>query len=64
MPNKTRKRFKQKSCKKNHLEIKHIDAKKGATLKCRMKTCRAHKYKSVYGSTGGNIRSNLGIFDY
>lgn len=25
--------------------------------KCRMKSCRASKYQSVYGSTGGSVRS-------
>lgn len=65
MPSKTRKCCKMsKHCRKHNLNTKHIDAKKGTKLKCRMKTCRAQKYKSVYGSTGGNIRSNLGMFDY
>ena len=59
MPNKTRKHY-----RKNNLETKHKYAKNGTNLKCRMKTCRANKYKAVYGSTGGSIRSNIGIFDY
>lgn len=29
------------------------------TTKCRMKTCRAQKYKAIYGSNGGSIRSNI-----
>ena len=50
---KTRKNCK-KGCNKN--------AKKGTQIKCRMKTCNAKKYSAVYGSTGGSIRSNIGIF--
>ena len=49
---KTRKNY--KDCNKN--------AKKGTQIKCRMKTCNAKKYSAVYGSTGGSIRSNIGIF--
>lgn len=48
MPRKTRKY-------KNH-------AKNGTKLSCKMKSCKAYKYKSVYGSTGGSIRSNNIIF--
>ena len=57
MPNKTRKHF-----KKHSLETTHKYAKNGTNLKCRMKTCRAHKYKAVYGSTGGSIRSNVALY--
>ena len=50
-----------KKTQKNHSKKKHMDAKKGTQLKCRMKTCRANKYKSVYGSSaGGSIRANIG----
>ena len=49
MPRKTRKHFR-----------KH--AKKGTHLSCKMKSCKAHKYKSVYGSNGGSIRSNISAF--
>jgi hypothetical protein len=42
MSNKTRKKLKYTHiCKKN--------AKKGALFKCRLKTCTAKKYQSVYG---------------
>jgi hypothetical protein len=54
MPNKTRKHRKTRS--------KHLDAKKGAHINCLMKTCRAKKYKAIYGSSGGNIRSNRALF--
>ena len=31
---------------------------KGTNIKCRLKTCRAKKYESIYGVTrGGTIRS-------
>lgn len=49
-----------KKTQKNHFKKKDIYAKNGTQLKCRMKTCRANKYKSVYGSTGGSIRANIG----
>jgi hypothetical protein len=33
-------------------------AKLATTRKCRLKTCKAKKYQSIYGlSRGGNIRS-------
>jgi hypothetical protein len=39
------------------------NAKKGTQLKCILKTCRAKKYQSVYGSTtGGRTRSNRPLF--
>lgn len=58
--NRTRKHCKSK--RKICLDRRHIDAKKATKIKCRMKTCRANKYKSVYGSSGGNIRSNVALF--
>ena len=51
----------RKNCKKNHRDC-NKDAKKGTQMKCMMKTCRAKKYKGIYGSTGGSIRSNRQIF--
>ena len=48
----------RKNCKKDCNKT----AKKGTQIKCRMKTCNAKKYSAVYGSTGGSIRSNIGIF--
>ena len=54
---KTRKNYKLK-----HEENKHKDAKNATQVKCLIKTCRANKYKSVYGSTGGNIRANRALF--
>ncbi len=39
------------------------NAKKATQMKCRMKTCRAKKYQSIYGSTGGSIRSNRNVFN-
>ena len=64
MPNKTRKHYKKRGhCKTHYLDEKHIYAKKGTELKCRMKTCRANKYKSVYGSNGGSIRSNIALYN-
>ena len=56
MANKTRKH------RKVNLDKKHLYAKKGTQLKCLMKSCKVHKYKSVYGSTGGTIRSNVVLF--
>jgi hypothetical protein len=52
------------NCKtrKNHNKACNKNAKKGTQIKCLMKTCRAKKYSAVYGSTGGSIRSNIGIF--
>lgn len=37
-------------------------AKKGTKMRCKLKTCRAQKYQSVYGSTRSNIRSNKYLF--
>ena len=31
-------------------------------LKSMHYTCRAQKYKSIYGSNGGSIRSNIQLF--
>ena len=53
MHNKTRRNCKK--CFKN--------AKKSTSMKCRLKTCRAKKYQSVYGSeTKGIIRSLRQLF--
>jgi hypothetical protein len=60
MPNKTRKY--RKPIYNNSLEEKNMYAKNGTQLKCLMKSCKAQKYKSVYGSTGGSIRSELQLF--
>ena len=58
---KTRKNLKKN--KVDYLSNQNKYAKKGTLLKCRLKTCRAKKYKSVYGSTiGGNIRSERHMF--
>ena len=51
---------------KNHKNITQKykkNAKKGTELKCKLKSCRAKMYKSVYGvSKGGSIRSNRLMF--
>jgi hypothetical protein len=56
----------RKHCKKtnaNFLAKQHINAKKATQIKCLMKTCRAKKYQSVYGSSiGGSVRSNRNYF--
>ena len=55
----------RKNCKKKHrdcLATQNKDAKKGTQIKCMMKTCRAKKYKSIYGSSGGSIRSTRQLF--
>ena len=41
---------------------KHNNAKKATQIKCRMKTCRAKKYQSLFGSVGGSIRSNRQLY--
>jgi hypothetical protein len=52
MANKTRKNYKNRAkC-----------SKKGKQLKYIMKTCRAQKYKAIYGSNGGSIRSNAQLY--
>lgn len=49
--------------RKNNKKHNFNNAKKGTQLKCRMKTCRAKLYQSVYGeSRGGYIRSNRQLF--
>ena len=40
----------------------HNNAKKATQIKCRMKTCRAKKYQSLFGSVGGSIRSNRQLY--
>jgi hypothetical protein len=56
----------RKNYKKNHrdcLATQNKDAKKGTQKRCMMKTCRAKKYQSIYGSSGGgSIRSNRQLF--
>lgn len=54
--NKTR-----KNCLK-HTEKCNKYAKKGTQMKCKLKSCRAKKYQSVYGSTRSHIRSNKQLF--
>ena len=56
MPNKTRKN------KSVHNKNKNDDTKKALMTKNLMKSCRAKKYQSVYGSVGGSIRSNIAFF--
>lgn len=52
----------RKNCKKK-LRDCDKDAKKGTHIKCRLKTCRAKKYQSVYGAArGGNIRAARPLF--
>ena len=66
MERKTRKTRKTRKHRKtpnmNYLEKQNINAKKGTQIKCLMKTCRAKKYQSVYGSVGGSVRSNRNYF--
>ena len=61
MTSKTSKTRKMRKTQNNITKC-NKNAMKGLQLKCRMKTCRASKYKSVYGSTGGSIRSNRRLF--
>jgi hypothetical protein len=57
MTRKTRKNYKNISHKSSK------NAKKGTELKCKLKSCKAKMYQSVYGvSEGGRIRSNLQMF--
>ena len=50
-----------KKTRKNYK--KHKDAKKGTQHKHKLKTCRAKKYKSIYGVSGcGSIRSAINSF--
>lgn len=47
----------------NHTQKNKSYAKKGTKLNCKLKSCRAKMYQSVYGvSQGGNIRSNSLMF--
>ncbi len=40
---------------------RHIYAKNATNVKCRIKSCKAKKYQSVYGmSKGGGIRELIG----
>ena len=57
MTRKYRKNCKNKTqkCKKN--------VKRGTELKCKLKSCKAKLYQSIYGvSEGGSIRSNQQFF--
>ena len=38
------------------------NAKNATQIKCRMNTCRAKKYQSLFGSVGGSIRSNRQLY--
>lgn len=52
----------RKNCKKNKRDC-NKDAKKGTQLKCRLKTCRAKKYQSIFGAAyGGSIRAERPLF--
>lgn len=52
----------RKNCNKNKRNC-NKDAKKGTQLKSRLKTCRAKKYLSVYGSArGGSAREPRPLF--
>jgi hypothetical protein len=52
MSNRTRKNYKKNKYIKNSI-----------LLKCRLKTCKAKKYQSVYGSvSGGSARSARQLF--
>ncbi len=52
----------RKNCNKNKRNC-HKDAKKGAQLRCRLKTCRFKKYQSIYGaSSGGSARENRQLY--
>ena len=56
MSQKTRKNYKKchKKCNNN--------AKNGTKIHCKMKSCKARKYASIYGTTGGSTRSNSHIY--
>ena len=57
--NKTRKHYK----KHIYSLLPSTNAKKGTHIKCRLKSCRARKYKSVYGgSSASTIRSTEPLF--
>jgi hypothetical protein len=52
----------RKKCKNNTQKCKK-SAKKGTELRCKLKSCKAKMYQSVYGvSEGGSIRSNPRLF--
>jgi hypothetical protein len=59
MPNKTRKLRRSHN---THNNKKVADAKKALDPNCKLKSCRASMYQSIYGSVGGNIRSNIGLY--
>lgn len=59
----SRKTRKNTSSSRSSNSSKNNNAKKATQIKCLMKTCRAKKYMSVYGSTGGTIRSNTALFN-
>ena len=64
MTRKIRTKYKNKSqrCNKT-LQRCNKNAIKGTQLKCKLKSCKAKMYQSVYGmSAGGNIRSPLAAF--
>jgi hypothetical protein len=47
----------------NNKTQRHKKNKRGAELDCRLKSCKASMYKSVYGMSGGGyIRSNMHMF--
>lgn len=54
MPQNIRKTRKSRKTRKQNNQSKYV--------KYHMKTCRAHKYKSVYGGNGDGIRSNRQLF--
>lgn len=55
--NKNKNNGKEKSLASNK------NAKKGTLLKCKLKSCRAIKYQSVYGSvTGRSARAPIQFF--
>jgi hypothetical protein len=60
MTSKIRTKYKNKTqrCNKT-LQRCNKNAIKGTQLKCKLKSCKAKMYQSVYGlSEGGSIRSN------
>jgi hypothetical protein len=54
---KTRKNF-----KKRFVNKKNTDAINATQPKCLMKTCRAKKYQSIFGSVGGSTRTTRNLF--
>lgn len=68
MSQKTRKHKHKYKCKKQNTKTEKClasnnDAKKGILLKCKLKTCKAVKYQSLYGSlTGGMFRTPRQLF--